>query len=111
MTSDEHELMLKCHAEITGGEPLAEQLAALKLRVVDQGGEPYADFAVLTPYGKRLQATLRTRSWVPQGDGTFKAVLVPGPPNFEIWHSERLCFIYVTQLAVLERSRACSGAS
>ena len=52
LAPDEHELMLEYHAQVTGGEPLreaeqsAEHLAALKLRVVDAGGERHADFAL-----------------------------------------------------------------
>lgn len=46
------------HAEITGAdppadaEPTGEQIAALKARVVDGGESPYADFSVLTPFGR-----------------------------------------------------------
>ena len=66
-------------------EPTEDQLAALQLRVIGRGGTPYADFAVLTPYGRRLQAALRARAWLLQTDGSHKAVIVPGPPDFTAW--------------------------
>ena len=61
------------------------QLAALQLRVIGRGGTPYTDFEVLTPYGRRLQGALRARAWRLQTDGSYKAVIVPGPPDFTAW--------------------------
>ena len=79
------------HAEVTGAdppadaEPTGEQIAALKTRVVDRGESPYADFSVLTPYGRRVQKQMKARSWLLQQDGTFRALDVPGPPSFDTW--------------------------
>lgn len=79
------------HVEITGAdppadaEPTAEQIAALKARVVDRGEAPYADFSVLTPFGRRVQKQMKARSWMLQQDGSFRAWGVPGPPSFDTW--------------------------
>eukprot|EP00971_Amphidinium_carterae_P276001 5476807-Amphidinium_carterae.1 len=83
------------YAELKGGppmedfEPSPEQVSALHCRVVEQHLEPYADFSLLTPYGRRVAKTLRLRSWVPQGDGTYRPADIPGPPNFGAWSN---CF-------------------
>eukprot|EP00971_Amphidinium_carterae_P010313 203848-Amphidinium_carterae.1 len=53
-------------------EPTPEQIPALNGRVVVFGLEPYADFSILTPFGRRVAKLLRHRSWVQQEDGTFK---------------------------------------
>jgi len=66
--------------EIKFGDPLAEkeptpdQICALYTRIVELGQEPYADFSLLTPHGRRMQKVLRHRSWVPQQDGTYQPV-------------------------------------
>ena len=79
------------HIEITGAdppaeaEPTSEQLSALHARVVERGESPYADFSVLTPYGRRVQKQMKARGWRLQADGSFKATDVPGPPSFETW--------------------------
>ena len=58
------------HAEITGAdppadaEPTGEQIAALRARVADRGESPYADFSVLTPFGRRVQKQMKARSWM-----------------------------------------------
>ena len=83
----------KCHAEITRGEPLREagpsagELPALKFRVVDQGGEPSRtqNSRFSLPTARDDSELCECVSGPPQGDGTFKAVLVPGPPKFELW--------------------------
>eukprot|EP00971_Amphidinium_carterae_P340192 6478400-Amphidinium_carterae.1 len=54
-------------------------------RVCDQGLEPYGDFALLTPYGRRMQKHLRYRSWLPQEDGSYKPFEAPGPMDFTTW--------------------------
>ncbi|CAE8696540.1 unnamed protein product, partial [Polarella glacialis] len=83
------------HVEVTGAEPLSEveptpeQVSAMFERIVVKSEAPYADFSVLTPFGRRLQRTMKTRSWLLQQDGTWKALDVPGPPSFEAWQS---CF-------------------
>eukprot|EP00971_Amphidinium_carterae_P023727 468011-Amphidinium_carterae.1 len=54
-------------------------------RVCEQGLEPYGDFALLTPYGRRMQKHLRYRSWLPQEDGSYKPYEAPGPMDFITW--------------------------
>eukprot|EP00971_Amphidinium_carterae_P205057 4069660-Amphidinium_carterae.1 len=61
----------------------------MEMRIVQQGREPYADFSVLTPYGRRMAKMLRHRSWLPQQDGTYRPYEAPGPGDFETWAS---CF-------------------
>lgn len=81
------------HVEETGAEPqhdcdpTVEQLAAMRDRVITRGEAPYADFSILTPFRKTMQKQLKTRSWMLQQDGTFRALDVPGPPSFEAWKS------------------------
>ena len=85
LTPDANDRLLKNYQEMVGEVPLPEagptedQLAALQLRVIGRGGTPHADFAVLTPYGRRLQAALRARAWLLQTDGSYKAVIRPRP--------------------------------
>ena len=70
-------------------EPTVDQLAAMHARVIVGQMEPYADFSVLTPHGKRQAKRLRHRHWVMQSDGTFLPHDAPGPENFETWEK---CF-------------------
>jgi hypothetical protein len=80
-------------------EPSPDQLAAMHTRVVAMGMEPYADFSLLTPFGRRMAKVLRHRSWVLQEDGTYKPMEVPGPESFEIWDA---CFkVYEVILLML----------
>ena len=58
------------HIDTVGVEPLQDE-------------EPYADFAVLTPFGRRMQLLMKLGNWIRQSDGTFKAIDAPGPPDFE----------------------------
>ena len=57
------------------------------MRVVTLGLEPYADFSVLTPYGRRVAKALRHQSWVLQEDGSYKPLDVPGPDCFAVWEA------------------------
>ena len=80
-------------------EPTPDQISAVNVRVVDLLLEPYADFSVLTPHGRRMQKILRHRSWLLQEDGSYKPVEVPGPGNFETWSA---CFrVYEVILLML----------
>lgn len=54
-------------------------------RVVQLGEPPYADFSILTPYGRRVQKQMKARAWTIQQDGTFRALEVPGPPTYKAW--------------------------
>ena len=42
-------------------DPSPEQIAALSARIMKFGQEPYTDFSLLTPYGRRFQKRLRHR--------------------------------------------------
>ena len=83
------------YRELKHGDPLVDkdpspdQIAAMHVRVVDLRLEPYADFSLLTPFGRRMAKTLRHRSWLLQEDGSYKPVEVPGPESFETWEA---CF-------------------
>jgi len=68
-------------------EPSPDQISALHTRIVVLGQEPYADFSLLTPHGRRMAKILRHRSWLPQEDGTYKPVEAPGPDNYDTWKS------------------------
>ena len=85
-------------------EPSPDQLAAMHHRIVILGLEPYADFSLLTPHGRRMAKVLRHRSWLPQEDGSYKPVEVPGPDSYATW---ALCFdVYEVILLMLRFPRA-----
>jgi hypothetical protein len=61
--------------------------------------EPYADFSLLTPFGRRMAKVLRHRSWILQEDGSYRPMDVPGPESFEVWDA---CFkVYEVILLML----------
>ena len=74
------------------GHPLPDkepdQVTAMT-RVVELKLEPYADFSTLTPHGRRMAKNLRHRSWIPQADGTYQPLEVPGPESPMTWEA---CF-------------------
>jgi hypothetical protein len=84
-------------------EPTPDQIAALHLRIITLGMEPYADFSLLTPFGRRVAKVLRHRSWIMQEDGTYRPMDVPGPESYEVWDS---CFkVYEVILLMLRFPR------
>ena len=102
------------HIEMTGAEPAdeaeptGEQISAMRDRIVKRGESPYADFSILTPYGRTMQKQLKTRSWVMQQDGTFKALDVPGPPSFDAWAA---CWKVFRAILYMLRYPAAAGGS
>ena len=66
-------------------EPTADQIGAMKARVLVHKEVPYADFSILTPYGRRLQKHMKTKSWTMNPDGKWYAVEVPGPSSYDEW--------------------------
>ena len=66
-------------------EPSVDQLTALNTRVVAMGDTPYADFALFTPYGRRVQRAHKFMAFMFQPDGSWINKEVPGPNNFEAW--------------------------
>lgn len=91
LTSKEVAGHFENHVAVTGAEPLPEaepspeQISAMADKVIARDEEPYADFSVLTPFGRRMQKTLRLRSWLLQQDGSYRPIDVPGPPSYEAW--------------------------
>lgn len=81
------------YRQIKGGDPLPdreptpEQIAALHSRVITYRLEPYGDFSLLTPNGKRFAKEMKFSSWIPMEDGTFQNILLPGPASFTVWTS------------------------
>ena len=81
------------HKDVTGAFPLEEaeptedQISAANERVIERDESPYADFSVLTPFGRRTAKALRLRSWVLQPDGSYRSVEIPGPPTWEAWYA------------------------
>ena len=77
--------------EVTGADPQpeadpsAEQIAVMRVKIVENGEPPYGDFSVLTPYGRRVQKAMKAKHWLLQQDGSWKAQEVPGPPSFAAW--------------------------
>ena len=61
---------------------------------------PYADFAVFVNFQGRFSKALKFLNHVLQPDGTFKAVEVSGPPNFDAWTLSWK--VYVNTLLTLE---------
>ena len=78
---------IKHGAPLEDKEPTPEQIMALHTRVVTLGFEPYADFSILTPYGRRTAKRQRHRSWILQEDGSYQPVDLPGPASFEQWEA------------------------
>ena len=66
-------------------DPTVEQLSALEHRVVVQDCPPYADFAVFTPYNRRISRANKFTAVIPQPDGSFLLKEVPGPQNHTVW--------------------------
>jgi len=93
--------ILKFGEPLIEREPTPDQICAMSTRVIDLGAEPYADFSLLTPHGRRMQKVLRHRSWVPQQDGTYQPVEVPGPADWDTW---KACWdVYEVILLMLRR--------
>ena len=79
----------------------------MNTRVVVLGAALYADLSVRIPHVRRLQKILRHRSWVPQEDGTYKPVEVPGPESYASWTS---CWkVYETSLLLFRFKDDATG--
>ena len=89
-------------------EPTADQIMAMHTRIVELGQEPYADFSILTPYGRRMAKRLRHRSWIPQEDGTYKPMEVPGPDSFMTWET---CYNVYEVILFMLRFPPCEAKS
>ena len=100
--------------EITGADPLPEveptdlQVAAMEDKVVMRDESPYVDFSILTPFGRRIQRAMKTKSYSFQPDGTWKAADIPGPPQFQAWQA---CFrVYRAVLFMLRYNATAAPA-
>ena len=81
-------------------DPTVEQITAMHAKVLVRQEAPYADFSVLTPYGRRMQKQSKARNFLLQQDGSWKSVEIPGPPSFQAWCA---CWkIYKTVLLMLK---------
>ena len=105
LTSGELAQFFANHVEITGAEPLAECKPS-KNQVFTNLESPYADFSVLTPYGRTMQKRMRLRSWIPQGDGTYRPIEVLGPPDFSAWHA---CWRVYKSIMLMLRTPVIQG--
>lgn len=81
-------------------EPSPDQIAAMKARVLEMDLSPHADFAVFVNFQGRFSKALKFMNHVLQPDGTFKAIEVSGPPNFDAWTLSWK--VYVNTLLTLE---------
>ena len=68
-------------------EPTLEQLSVLNNRLTKLKLSPYADFAVWVPYGRRGLRSMKFRTFLPLGDGSYSSREVPGPENFIQWEA------------------------
>ena len=68
-------------------DPTPDQVSAMNTRVVELGGDPYGDFSILTPFGRRVQKVLKHRGWMLQEDGSYRGIEVPGPGSFDVWQT------------------------
>jgi hypothetical protein len=84
-------------------EPTDDQIAALKVRVVDLGLSPYADFGLFTNFQLRFLKSLKFTNHVLQADGTWRTVEVPGPPDWDSWYSSWRVFENVMLGLTMER--------
>ena len=57
-----------------------EQCAVLSQRVAG-GMLPYADLAVVGPFGGRADRLNKLRTWIPTGDRTYMTKVIPGPES------------------------------
>ena len=90
LSNAEVEAAYRNHRDAVGADPLAEcdpspeQITAMFAKVIKRNEAPYADFSVMTPYG-RSQKQSKARNFLLQMDGTWKTVEIPGPPTYAAW--------------------------
>ncbi|CAJ1446546.1 unnamed protein product [Effrenium voratum] len=107
--------------EVKGGpvrpevEPSPDQIAALKVRILDLGLSPYADFGLFVNFQHRFSKSLKFLNHILQPDGTFRAVEVPGPPNFDAWMSswrvfENALLMFTVEVAGTKRPVVTAAA-
>lgn len=65
-------------------DPSLEQVSALNKRL-EMGLAPFVDFAIWSPYHKKISKFNKYQSFQLQEDGTFIARWVPGPASYAQW--------------------------
>ena len=89
-------------------EPTGAQLAALHKRVLVNMSAPYTDFAIWTPFGRRMSKIHKARVYTPLGNGSYLYKDLPGPASFQAWTSSWKVFktaclmLNIVNLAALE---------
>ena len=69
---------------------------------------PYTDFAIWTPFGRRMSKVHKARIYTPLGDGSYLYKDLPGPASFQAWTSSWKVFktaclmLNIVNLAALE---------
>ena len=90
-------------------EPTLEQVSAFNARVVTLQLAPYGDFSILTPFGRRMSKVLKHRAWMPNRDGTYRTMEVPGPDSYDVWYS---CWrVYAVCCLMLRWPQAVAGST
>ena len=112
-TQNELEEAYRQYRTVTGAEPQPEadptheQISVLFHKVIHLNEAPYADFSVLTPYGRRVQRQMKAKGFFLQQDGSWRSAEVPGPPTFEAWAS---CWrVYRTILLMMRHKVNAAG--
>jgi hypothetical protein len=47
----------------------------------------YGNFLIPTPVGRRMANVLKHRAWLPDRDGSYRTVEVPGPESYDVWYA------------------------
>jgi len=103
-------LRIKGGYPLPGADPTGDQISAMRVRILEHKGPPYADFAIWTPYGNRFQKALRLTSYVFHPDSsTWRAVELPGPPDFERWYSSWQVYANVMLMITTESGEGSAG--
>eukprot|EP00971_Amphidinium_carterae_P264224 5241644-Amphidinium_carterae.1 len=65
-------------------EATVDQLSALR-GILREGGPPYVDMTLWTPFNLRLQRKMATSGLQLDGDGKLRKVELRAPPDYETW--------------------------
>ena len=103
----EHYRLVRHGEPLPDKEPTPDQISAMHSRVVILGLDPYGDFSILTPHGRRMAKLLRHRAWLPQEDGSYRPVDVPGPESFDTWET---CWKVYEVILLMLRFTDATGA-
>ena len=113
ISQEDLEQLYRNYRQLTGADPqpesdpTPEQVTVLRNKVLVAKEAPYADFSVLTPYGRRVQKQMKAKGFHLQQDGTWKSTEIPGPPTMEAWKS---CWrIYRTVLLMIKHPPNAAG--